>query len=111
MVILILHSYYLLNLNFIFRKENVMTTYEKLYAVTFNQYTNSSMDTVQRKFKDEDGTIKGGAYLNVPKEGLIITEKSIGKITEYGNGIRDLHYVGKLVTDDELQAGIDRGEV
>ncbi len=64
----------------------------KIYEITFNQYTNAMHDCVSK------GKETGSAdnYLSVPKT-MLIEEKDIEKIREYGEGIRELKYVGDLV--------------
>ena len=59
----------------------------KLYEVTFMQYTNPTKD----KVKSEDGK----EYIDTDKP-LIIKEEDIDRIRKYGNGIKELKYIGQL---------------
>lgn len=58
----------------------------KLYKVTFINYTNPLKNAV----KDSDNN-----YIDTSKP-LIIKETDIEKIMKYGNGIKELEYVGDL---------------
>ena len=68
----------------------------KIYSVTFNQYTNCMKDTVS--VKNDDGTYD---YLDVGDSPLLIREEEIEKYRHWGEGIKDLHYVGELVEDEK----------
>ena len=58
---------------------------QRLYKVTFNRYTNYNKNAVSdgKKYIDTD-------------EPLIIREDQIDGIRRYGNGIRQLEYIGVL---------------
>lgn len=64
---------------------------EKVYAVTFMQYTNCLQDTVSDSNKDWSKL----NYLNVGHN-FLIKESDIEKYRVYGNGYRSLTFVGEI---------------
>lgn len=58
---------------------------QRLYKVTFNRYTNCTERVV----------IDGERYIDTD-ESLIIREDQIDGIRRFGNGIRQLEYIGVL---------------
>ena len=64
---------------------------EKVYAVTFMQYTNCLNDTVSDNNKDWTKL----RYLNVGHN-FLIKESDIEKYRVYGNGYRSLTFIGEI---------------
>lgn len=64
---------------------------EKVYAVTFMQYTNFMNDTVSDNNKDWSKL----NYLNVGQN-FLIKESDIEKYRVYGGGYRSLTFVGEI---------------
>ena len=76
----------------------------KIYSATFISYTNSSKDTVSDW--DGEGYPKIGetSYLSVGQDAVLIREEDLQKYQKYGQGYRDLHFVGYLLEDDDVDS-------
>ena len=68
----------------------LMISLEKAYKVTFMNYEN---DTVE----DNEGN-----YLDIGKEDVIILEHQIPFYQKFGGGIRELIYVGNVISESEI---------
>ena len=68
----------------------------RLYEVTFNQYTNSSRDTVWNEETND--------YINT-SEPVIIREDQIPFMKNWGGGISTLKYVGVLAFESDDKEG------
>lgn len=66
----------------------------KIYAVTFLEYTNS----MQIAVKD-----KSGNYLDVTNP-FLVQESDITRIATFGNGIKELTYVGTLANLNNISS-------
>lgn len=65
---------------------------EKLYRVTFIQYTNGSKNCV---WNGKEG--KGSKYLSLPQLGsLIVKETGLDKLWGFGCGFDTIEYLGEL---------------
>ena len=72
---------------------------EKVYSVRFMEYTNCMEDTVS----DWDGksdTWGNSKYLSVGKEPFLVRETDLPIVQKYGNGVRDVHFVGNIAVFD-----------
>lgn len=65
---------------------------EKVYAVTFMQYTNCLNDTVSTN--NDDWT--KSEYLNIGKETFLVKESDLDKYKKFGNGYKTLIFVGNI---------------
>lgn len=65
----------------------------RVYAITFNQYTNCMRDTVWCEETDK--------YLDVGRDTFLIFEDDIEKYKKFGNGIKTLTYMGDMIQEDD----------
>ncbi len=65
----------------------------KVYSVSFIQYTNCMNDTVRHN--DRDMT-----FIDVGRESFLVKESDLAKVSEYGGGLRDIHFIGNLLIDE-----------
>ena len=70
---------------------------EKVYLVTFIQYTNYNKDTVYSE--------ESNKYLYVGREGFLVLESELEEFRQFGNGYRDISLVGQILVESE-QNGI-----
>ena len=71
-------------------KEKVM---EKIYEVTFMEYTNCMENTVSNQAK-EIGDMK---YITVGEEPFLVRESELDKYSTYGGGYRSIRFVGNIM--------------
>lgn len=68
---------------------------ERIYRVTFNNYTNSSHNTVSLRILNDDGADYD--YIHLADDGsLLIRESQFDLIKDYGQGIKTMEFVGRL---------------
>lgn len=67
---------------------------EKVYSVTFMEYTNCMMDTVSDAPDNSWSSIKDCNYLSVGKDPFLVKESELPKYQKYGKGYRDIKFVG-----------------
>ena len=68
---------------------------EKVYKVTFMQYTNAMKDTVS----DWDGkghSLADCEYLDVGKESFLLRESQLEYYRKFGKGYRNIEFVGQI---------------
>lgn len=73
---------------------------EKVYKVTFMNYTSALKDTVS----DWDGNpsnLSNATYLKVTSSPFLLRESELSKYKCYGGGLRDILFVGNLPSDTE----------
>ena len=68
---------------------------EKVYKVTFMQYTNALKDTVS-DWDGEYDTLGDSNYLEVGKEPFLLRECELQKYQKYGGGFRSIEFVGNI---------------
>ena len=62
---------------------------KKIYSVEFCQYTNCMNDTVRHNTKDM-------TFIDVGRDPFLIPEDKIDYYMEYGQGIKDMRFVGYM---------------
>ena len=65
---------------------------EKVYSVEFMTYTNCMRDTVS----DGNKNIGETEYLDLGKENFLIRESELDYYKNFGNGFRELTFVGYI---------------
>ena len=70
---------------------------ERIYKVTFNQYTNVCHNTVSLRIGLSDDCVADYDYIQVADDGsLLIRESQFDLIKDYGQGIKSMEFVGRL---------------
>ena len=69
-----------------------MSRLVKLYKVEFLKYTNCLKDTVRHNEKDM-------CFLDVGRDGFIITEDEFDDYRHYGGGFKSTEFVGNMMFD------------
>ena len=70
---------------------------KKVYAVEFNQYTNCMCNTVS-----DDGDLASTRYVDMPEYGsFLIFEDQIEFYKQFGQGFKQLTYVGEIEVENE----------
>lgn len=75
---------------------------EKVYSVTFMQYTNYMKDTVSDWDGVSDATFGSAEYLNIGKGSFLVRESELEKYRKFGQGYRDVHFVGNIEINNEI---------
>lgn len=63
---------------------------ERIYAVEFMKYTNSSRDTVS------NGKARDVSYIHTGKESFLVKESDLETYRNYGDGFRSIQFVGNM---------------
>lgn len=76
----------------------IIKDFVKVYSVQFNEYTNSSNDTVTY-YKDgnaANSSLSNTTYISIPKGGLLLLEDELEEYRKFGNGYESIKFVGSL---------------
>lgn len=68
---------------------------EKVYSVTFMEYTNVLQNTVSDKNPDRSKV----RYLDVSGYSFLVCESKLDTYRKYGNGYKDVKFVGYMYVD------------
>lgn len=66
---------------------------KKIYLIEFIEYTNGLRNTVHRI--NNDGNDE---YLDVSREGTLVSEDDIEDMKQFGKGLRSMKLVGELIS-------------
>ena len=74
----------------------------KIYAVTFNKYTNCQRDTVTNRDSLPPEEAHNHKMIHAGGDGkFLVTEDQIIDMLDYGGGIRNMEFVGNLYDSDD----------
>jgi len=73
---------------------------EKVYEVTFMNYTSALKNTVS-DWDGDPSNLSKVTYLDVTTSPFLLRESELSKYKRYGGGFRDIRFAGNLPSDTE----------